>query len=221
MEIIDFILHIDKHLLEFINNYHNWIYLLLFAIIFVETGLVVMPLLPGDSLLFAVGMFSAQDAVAINVVPALGVMLVAAILGDFCNYTIGKYIGMRLLDWKLFGRQLVKPVYLEKTHAFYEKYGSLTIVIARFVPFARTFAPFVAGIGRMNRAVFVMWNVLGGVLWVLGVGLVGYFLGNVAWVQNNFEKIIPLIILVSLLPVIIGAGREWMAKRAATRAAQQ
>lgn len=216
MQIIDFILHIDQHLLSFINEYHGWIYLLLFAVIFVETGLVVMPLLPGDSLLFAVGMFSAQQDVAINVVPALGVMLAAAILGDFCNYMIGKYVGERILQWKVFGRPVVKPVYLQKTHAFYEKYGSLTIVIARFVPFARTIAPFVAGVGHMNGRVFVMWNVLGGFLWVLGVGLAGYFLGNVPWVQHNFEKIIPLIILVSLLPVIVGAWREWRAsKRAA------
>jgi len=213
MEIIDFILHIDQHLLSFINDYHGWIYALLFAIIFVETGLVVMPLLPGDSLLFAVGMFSAQKDVAIDAVPALAVMLAAAILGDFCNYMIGKYVGGRILKWKVFGRPVIKPVYLQKTHAFYEKYGSLTIVIARFVPFARTIAPFVAGVGRMNGSVFVLWNVLGGILWVLGVGLTGYFLGNIAWVQHNFEKIIPLIILVSLLPVIIGGWREWRASK--------
>lgn len=215
MPLIDFILHIDQHLNQFISDYDNWVYLLLFAIVFVETGLVIMPFLPGDSLLFAVGMFAAQGS--LDITTALGLMLIAAILGDSCNYMIGKYVGTKILDWRLFGKQLVKPAYLAKTHAFYEKYGSKTIVIARFVPFARTFAPFVAGIGRMNQAVFITWNVLGALLWVVGIGLLGYFLGNIDIVQNNFEKVVFIIIFVSVLPVITGVWKEWRIQKHAQR----
>lgn len=217
MEIIDFIVHfilnIDKELLAFINAYHGWVYLLLFGIVFVETGLVVMPFLPGDSLLFAVGMFAAQEAVELDITTALGLMLVAAILGDSCNYMIGKYIGKKILNWKLFGKQVVKQEYLDKTHAFYAKYGSKTIVIARFVPFARTFAPFVAGIGRMNQAVFLTWNILGALLWVVGIGLAGYFLGNIPVIQGNFKYVVLIIIFVSLLPVLLGVWKEWRIKQ--------
>lgn len=217
MEIIDFIVHfilnIDTELQDFINAYHGWVYLLLFAIVFVETGLVVMPFLPGDSLLFAVGMLAAQQGVELDITTALGLMLVAAILGDSCNYMIGKYIGTKILRWKLFGKQVVKQEYLDKTHAFYEKYGSKTIVIARFVPFARTFAPFVAGVGRMNQAVFLTWNVLGAILWVVGIGLAGYFLGNVPIIQNNFKYVVLIIIFVSVLPVIASVLKEWRIKQ--------
>lgn len=230
MEIIDFIvhfiLHIDTELQTFINTYHNWVYLLLFGIVFVETGLVVMPFLPGDSLLFAVGMLAAQKEVELDITTALGLMLLAAIIGDSCNYMIGKYVGDKILKWKLFGKQLVKQEYLDKTHAFYEKYGSKTIVIARFVPFARTFAPFVAGIGRMNQLVFLTWNILGAILWVVGIGLAGYFLGNVPIIQSNFKYVVLIIILVSVLPVIIGVAKEWRLKKrqeklAAAQAVQQ
>lgn len=222
MEIIDFIVHfilnIDKELLSFINAYHGWVYLLLFGIVFVETGLVVMPFLPGDSLLFAVGMFAAQEAVELDITTALGLMLIAAILGDSCNYMIGKYVGTKILKWKLFGKQVVKQEYLDKTHAFYEKYGSKTIVIARFVPFARTFAPFVAGVGRMNQAVFITWNVLGAILWVVGIGLAGYFLGNFPVIQNNFKYVVLIIIFVSVLPVVSGVLKEWLISQKAKKA---
>lgn len=213
MELVDFILHVDQHLLEFINKYENWVYLLLFLIIFVETGLVVMPFLPGDSLLFAVGMFAAQSQVSIHVVPALGLMFIAAILGDFCNYIIGKYLGEKALRWRLWGKPVINPKYLEKTHAFYEKYGSVTIVIARFMPFARTLAPFVAGVGHMKQAVFVTWNILGAALWVIGVGLIGFFLGNIEWVQTHFEKVVLVIIFISVLPVGFGIWKEWRSSR--------
>lgn len=218
MPLIDFILHIDQHLLEFIKNYDTWVYLLLFAIVFVETGLVIMPFLPGDSLLFAVGMFAAQGSLDIGT--ALGLMFVAAVLGDSCNYMIGKYIGNKILNWRLFGHQLVKPEYLQKTHAFYEKYGSKTIVIARFVPFARTFAPFVAGVGKMDQRVFLTWNILGALLWVVGIGLLGFFLGNIPLVQNNFEKVVFIIIIVSVLPVFTGILKEWRLKRKAAALAE-
>lgn len=218
MPLIDFILHIDQHLLEFIKNYDTWVYLLLFAIVFVETGLVIMPFLPGDSLLFAVGMFAAQGSLDIST--ALGLMFVAAVLGDSCNYMIGKYIGNKILNWRLFGHQLVKPEYLQKTHAFYEKYGSKTIVIARFVPFARTFAPFVAGVGKMDQRVFLTWNILGAILWVVGIGLLGFFLGNIPLVQNNFEKVVFIIIIVSVLPVFTGILKEWRLKRKAAALAE-
>lgn len=200
MELLDFILHIDKHLSEFIAQYHNWVYLILFLIIFVETGLVIMPFLPGDSLLFAVGMFAAQGS--LDIVWSLALLLIAAVLGDACNYYIGKYVGHRILSWKLFGKQLVKPKHLEKTQEFYRVHGSKTIIIARFVPLVRTFAPFVAGVGKMKYRTFLTYNLIGGILWVCGLGLAGYFLGQVEFVYNNFEKVIFLIILVSIVPVI-------------------
>jgi len=211
MELIDFILHIDQHLNDFILKYNNWVYLILFAIIFVETGLVVMPFLPGDSLIFAVGMFAAQGSLDIYV--SIIVLLTAAILGDGCNYLIGKLVGNRILDWKLFGKRLVKPEHLDKTNLFYEKHGSKTIIIARFVPFVRTFAPFVAGVGKMSYRTFTMFNVVGGVLWVVGISLVGYFLGNIEIVQNNFEKVVFLIILISVLPVIIAVVKNKFNKK--------
>ena len=201
MELIDFILHIDQHLNAFIIEYHYWVYAILFAIVFVETGLVIMPFLPGDSLLFAVGMFAAQGSLDITV--AIVVLLTAAILGDGCNYLIGKYVGNRILEWRLFNRKLVKPEHLEKTHQFYEKHGAKTIIIARFVPFVRTFAPFVAGVGHMSYKTFTSFNVIGAILWVVGISLAGFFLGNYEIVKTNFEKVVFLIIFISILPVII------------------
>ena len=201
MELIDFILNIDQHLNAFILEYHNWVYAILFAIVFIETGLVIMPFLPGDSLIFAVGMFAAQGSLDLSI--SIAVLLTAAILGDGCNYLIGKYVGHRILEWKLFNRKLVKPEHLEKTHRFYEKHGAKTIIIARFVPFVRTFAPFVAGVGSMNYKTFTSYNVIGAILWVVGISLIGFFLGNNEYVKANFEKVVFLIIFISVLPVII------------------
>ncbi len=200
MELVDFILHIDDHLKLLIEQYDTWVYAILFAIIFIETGLVIMPFLPGDSLLFAVGMFAAQGSLDIKI--AIGLLLIAAILGDGCNYFIGKIVGERIVDLKLFGRKVVKQEYLDKTHAFYEKHGSKTIIIARFVPFVRTFAPFVAGVGSMKYRTFLTYNVVGAILWVVGLALAGYFLGNIPLVQDNFEKVVFLIIFISILPII-------------------
>lgn len=211
MELIDFIIHIDQYLNDFILKYNNWIYLILFAIIFVETGLVIMPFLPGDSLLFAVGMFAAQGS--LNIFICILILLLAAILGDGCNYLIGKFVGNKILDWKLFGKKLVKPEHLQKTHGFYEKHGPKTIIIARFVPFLRTFAPFVAGLGNMGYRIFSLFNVIGAVLWVIGVTLVGYFLGNIEIIKNNFEKVVFLIILISVLPVLIAFVRNKLIKK--------
>lgn len=201
MEILDFIFHIDQYLHYFIDNYGAWIYVILFLIIFVETGLVVMPFLPGDSLLFATGMLVAQSD-ELNITVAIVILLIAAISGDSLNYYIGRRLGMRLTNIKLFGKQIIKQEHIDKTHSFYEKYGERTIVIARFVPIVRTLAPFVAGIGKMRYTTFMTYNVVGGVIWVVGLTLIGYFLGNIQIVKDNFSKIAMIIIAVSVLPIV-------------------
>lgn len=213
MEILDFIFHIDQYLHLFIAEYGVWLYAILFLIIFVETGLVVMPFLPGDSLLFATGMLIAQTD-ELNIVVAIVLLLIAAISGDSLNYLIGSKVGMRLTEFKLFGKQVVKPAQIEKTHAFYEKYGERTIVIARFVPIVRTLAPFVAGIGKMKYSTFMKYNIIGGIVWVVGLTLVGYFLGNIQIVKDNFSKIAMLIIVVSVLPIVFEFAKSKFGKTA-------
>lgn len=208
MELIDFILHIDQHLQVFLQDYGVWFYAILFLIIFVETGLVVMPFLPGDSLLFATGMLAAQFPESLNVWLVLILLFIAAVLGDTVNYSIGKQIGMRIINFKILGKQPVTIEHINKTHSFYEKYGSKTIVIARFVPIVRTLAPFVAGIGRMNYATFLTYNFVGGFIWVFGITLAGYFLGNIPLIKDNFSKVVLLIILVSVLPIIYSVIKE-------------
>lgn len=208
MELIDFIMHVDVHLAEFINEYGFWIYAILFAIIFVETGFVVMPFLPGDSLLFATGMLAAQPTNNLDLITVMIIMLIAAITGDALNYYIGKQVGYRIVDFRMFGKQPVKPEYIDKTHTFYEKYGSKTIVIARFVPIVRTLAPFVAGIGRMNYTTFFTYNVIGGFVWVVGITLAGYFLGNIPLIRDNFSKVVLIIIAVSVLPIVYSFIKE-------------
>lgn len=205
--LIDFILHIDDHLIEIVNDYKYWTYLILFLIIFVETGVVVMPFLPGDSLLFAAGMLAAQPN-ELNVWLMIVILLVAAITGDSLNYSIGKNFGMRITKFKLFGKQMVTDAQIEKTHSFYEKYGSKTIVIARFVPIVRTLAPFVGGIGRMNYGTFITYNVVGAILWVVGITLAGYFLGNIPLIRENFSKVVLIIIFLSILPIIFEVVKE-------------
>src|SRR5690554_5060645 len=208
MELIDFILHIDQYLEVFLQDYGVWVYAILFLIIFVETGLVVMPFLPGDSLLFATGMLAAQFPESLNVWLVMILLFIAAVLGDTVNYSIGKAVGMRIVNFKIFGRQPVKMEHIEKTHAFYEKYGSKTIVIARFVPIVRTLAPFVAGIGRMNYTTFLTYNVVGGIVWVVGITLAGYFLGNIPIIKDNFSKVVLIIIVLSVLPIIYSFIKE-------------
>ncbi|MBD1429153.1 MULTISPECIES: DedA family protein [Sphingobacterium] len=210
--LIDFILHIDDHLVEIVNNYQTWTYLILFLIIFVETGVVVMPFLPGDSLLFAAGMLAAQPN-ELNVWLLILILLVAAITGDSLNYSIGKNFGMQITKFKLFGKQMVTDDQIEKTHSFYEKYGSKTIVIARFVPIVRTLAPFVGGIGRMNYGTFLTYNVVGAILWVGGITLAGYFLGNIPFIRDNFSKVVLIIIFLSVLPIIFEVIREKFFKK--------
>lgn len=210
MAIIDFILHIDKHLKDFIELYPILVYGILFAIIFVETGLVIMPLLPGDSLLFAVGMFAAQGSLNLGLVIVL--LIIAAFLGDTTNYYIGRFFGEKVLNLKLGGKVLVKPEHVDKTHEFYEKHGPKTIILARFVPIVRTFAPFVAGVAKMTYKVFLSYNIIGGVIWVVSVTLLGYFLGEIPWVNKNFEKVIFLIIGISLLPIIFSYVKNKLSK---------
>ena len=207
--LLDFILHLDDHLFTMIIDYGVWIYAILFLIIFVERGLVVMPLLPGDSLLFAAGTFcagvknDAGEIAELNLWLVLSLLIIAAILGDGLNYFFGKNIGLKLLSWKIGGRQLVKQKYIDQTHEFYEKHGPKTIIIARFVPIVRTFAPFVAGIGEMSYGKFIRFNIIGGIAWVVGLTLLGYFFGNLEFVQKNFETVIFGIIGLSILPMII------------------
>ncbi len=206
--IIDFILHIDQHLATLSASYGLWIYAILFLIVFCETGLVVTPFLPGDSLLFAAGGIAAVGDMNIHIMVL--VLLVAAILGDAVNFMIGKYFGSRLFanpDSKIFRR-----AYLNKTHAFYEKHGGKTIIIARFVPIVRTFAPFVAGMGNMNYGQFIRYNVIGAVLWVVLFSYAGYFFANIPVVKNNLGLVLGGIIVLSILPGVVEIIR---AKRAA------
>ena len=201
LTLIDFILNIDVHLATFVEAYGEWVYGLLFLIIFVETGLVVMPFLPGDSLLFVVGAMAARGSLDLYVV--MGLLLAAAIAGDQLNYTIGRHIGPKVFQWeksRWFNRNA-----FDKAHTFYERFGGITIVLARFMPFARTFAPFVAGVAHMDRRVFTLFNVLGAVLWVVGVTLAGYWFGDLPWVKANLEFIIWGLILIPGLIAIAGA----------------
>ncbi|MBE7432398.1 MAG: DedA family protein [Anaerolineales bacterium] len=206
--VIDLFLHLDEYLQEIIVNYGAWTYGILFVVIFIETGLVIMPFLPGDSLLFAAGTFAALGS--FNVWGLIGLLIVAAVLGDAVNYFIGHYLGERAYNIKW-----IKKEYLDKTHAFFDKHGGKAIFLARFVPIVRTFAPFVAGIGRMSYAYFATYNVVGGVTWVVVFTLLGYFFGNIPFVKKNFELVIIFIILVSVLPMVL----EWSKHRNEKKAA--
>ena len=227
--LVDFILHVDVHLANFVAAYGPWVYALLFVIVFVETGLVVMPFLPGDSLLFVVGALCGAGlmnlplamgllficgAGLMNLPLAMGLLFVAAVLGDQVNYSIGRYFGPKVFQWensRWFNRRA-----FEQAHAFYERYGGITIILARFLPFIRTFAPFVAGVAEMTRSTFTAYNVVGAVLWVGGITTAGYLFGNIPWVQENLDKIIWAMILVPGLIAIYGA---WRGKKAAAAGA--
>ena len=201
--LIDLFLHLDEYLAGIISDYGAWTYGILFVVIFIETGLVVMPFLPGDSLLFAAGTFAALGS--LNVWGLVGLLFVAAVLGDAVNYSIGHYLGERAYNIKW-----IKKEYLEKTHAFFEKHGGKAIFLARFVPIVRTFAPFVAGIGKMSYSYFATYNVVGGGVWVFTFTLMGYFFGNLEFVKKNFEFVIVAIILISVLPMFY---EWWKARR--------
>lgn len=204
--LLDFVLHVDRHLEMFVQTYGAWVYALLFVIVFVETGLVVMPFLPGDSLLFIVGALSGAGLMSWPL--AVAVLLVAAILGDQTNYTIGRRIGSKVFRWeqsRWFNRRA-----FDQAHAFYERHGAITIIVARFLPFIRTFAPFVAGVAEMTRSRFTLYNVVGAIIWVVGLCGAGYLFGNMPWVQENLSKIIWAMIFVPGLIALFGA---WRARR--------
>lgn len=210
--LVDFILHVDRYLENFVTAYGAWVYALLFLIVFVETGVVVMPLLPGDSLLFVAGALCGVGLMSYPL--TLLLLFLAAVLGDQCNYAIGRWVGPRVFRWehsRFFNREA-----FYRAHAFYERYGGITIVLARFFPFMRTFVPFVAGVAAMTRWKFSLYNVAGGALWVGGIVTAGYFLGSIPWVKENLDKIIWGTILVPGLIVLAGA---WQSRRA-TRASQ-
>ena len=208
MNIIDFILHIDQHLQNFVSQYGTLVYVILFLIVFCETGLVVTPLLPGDSLLFAAGALAANPANGLSVWIIIPLLIVAALLGDNTNYFIGRYLAKKGAGAKLFGLFTIKQEYIDKTHAFYEKHGPKTIIMARFVPIVRTFAPFVAGVGSMTYSKYIRYCIVGAVLWVTLATLAGYYFGGLPWVKENFEMVVLGIIFISVLPMVIGYFRS-------------
>lgn len=208
--LIDFILNVDQHLQTFVQNYGAWVYALLFLIIFTETGVVVMPFLPGDSLLFVVGALCGVGLMSLPL--AMVLLVIAAVLGDQTNYTIGRYFGPKVFQWensRLFNRNA-----FNQAHAFYERFGGITIILARFMPFIRTFAPFVAGVAEMTRVKFTAYNVIGALIWVVGLTTAGYLFGNLPWVQENLSMIIWALIIVPGLIAVFGA---WKASREAKR----
>ena len=197
--LIDLILHLDVHLTELITQFGGWTYVILFLVIFMETGLVVTPILPGDSLLFAAGALAALNGSPLNVVLLWVLMAIAAILGDTVNYSIGKYIGPKAFTSK---SRLLKREYLEQAQAFYKKYGRITIFLARFVPIIRTFAPFVAGIGEMPYGYFISYNIFGGIVWTALFTFGGFFFGNLPFVKENFSLVVIAIVVISVLPAV-------------------
>jgi membrane-associated protein len=212
MEIVtflfDFILHVDKYLEAFVRDYGLWVYALLFLVIFVETGVVIMPFLPGDSLLFVVGAMCGVGLMSYPV--SVSLLLIAAVLGNQSNYAIGSYFGPRVFQWE--DSKLFNKAAFNRAHDFYERYGGITIVAARFMPFLRTFAPFVAGVAKMSRAKFTFYDVTGGTLWVVGIITIGYFFGNFPFVKAHLDKIIWAMILIPGLVIMYGA---WKARRKA------
>ena len=212
-KLLDVVLHLNIHLDGLVADYGAWVYAILFVIVFCETGLVVTPFLPGDSLLFAVGAIAGLPNASLNLLLAMLIILIAAILGDTVNYWVGKLAGRKLVE--KFPR-LIKQKHIDKTHQFYERYGGKTIIIARFVPIVRTFAPFVAGVGAMTYSRFMLFNVAGALLWVGLITPAGYFFANMPVVKNNFSLVILGIIVVSILPAIFEICREWRRARRTT-----
>ncbi|MFM7765267.1 MAG: DedA family protein [Sphingomonadales bacterium] len=207
---LHFITHLNDYLNIWIREYGNWLYAILFLIVFVETGLVVMPLLPGDSLLFAAGALAANPANEFSIFILIPLLIAAALLGDNTNYYIGSRIGVRIFDlkWKLLKRE-----YLDQTHAFYEKHGGKTLIMARFVPIVRTFAPFAAGLGTMGYRKFIGYCIAGAVLWVCSISIAGYLLGSNEWVMKNFEKVVLGIIFISICPMIFQFLKSKLSKK--------
>ncbi|SIR02230.1 DedA family protein [Pontibacter lucknowensis] len=212
--VADFVLHIDQHLVQLVQEYQQWIYLILFLIVFCETGLVVTPFLPGDSLLFALGALAAIPASGLNLLLLMGLLIVGAILGDSFNYYVGSKIGGRiyLRDFWFLGR-----THIDQTQRFYEKYGGRTIIYARFVPIIRTFAPFVAGVGKMNYRRFFSFNIIGAIVWVVFFMLMGYLFGNLPAVKRHFSLLILAIIVLSMAPPIVAALKNRLSKKSTTQ----
>jgi membrane-associated protein len=214
---LDIFLHVDQHLVRLVADYGLWVYVILFVVIFCETGLVVTPFLPGDSLLFAAGALctlGSGSAGQLSLALLLPLLIVAAVLGDAVNYSIGHAVGPGFLEKDKV--RFIKKAHLEKTQRFYEKYGGKTIILARFVPIVRTFAPFIAGIGRMSYRRFAVFNIAGAVAWVLVCVLAGFFFGELPFVKKNFELVVLGIIFVSVLPIAVEMGKGWLASRKAT-----
>jgi len=216
IELFKHILHLDFEWL--FQNYHNTVYVILFLVIFIETGLVLMPFLPGDSLLFTAGLFANQinsttGEPYLNLGYILVLLFIAAVVGDNVNYWIGRKIGLKVLHIKFRGKSLVKEEYLAKTHTFYEKYGPKTIILARFVPIVRTFAPFVAGIAEMNYRKFLSFDILGGALWICSLTFAGYFLGEIPWIRKNIELVALGIIFISILPILFEFAKLKLSKQ--------
>jgi membrane-associated protein len=203
---IDIVLHLDRHLAMLVQQYGLWIYGILFVIVFAETGFVVTPFLPGDSLLFVAGALAAIGEGGMEIATLIGVLGAAAVLGNMVNYQIGRYLGPKVFHWE--NSRFFNKMALEKTHAFYEKHGGKTLVISRFLPLFRTFAPFVAGIGAMSYVRFTIFNLLGGLGWVVSLCLAGFWFGNMPWVRQNLSLVIIAIIVISLVPVAVGYVRH-------------
>ena len=208
--IIDFIMHIDQHMIEIVRDYHSWTYAILFIIIFCETGLVVTPFLPGDSLIFVAGAIAAQPNMPLNVHLLVLILFVAAVVGDSCNYGIGHFFGKRLFSNP--NSKIFKQSSLDKTHDYFRKYGGKTIILARFIPIVRTFAPFVAGMGKMNYYYFMLYNLVGAALWVGSFCFAGYFFGDLPFVQQNLKLLLLAIIVISVLPAVVEVVRAKMKK---------
>ncbi len=214
LEILKELLTNTKGFLEaFVANHGPWIYGLLFLIVFCETGLVVLPLLPGDSLLFTAGLLAGNPANQLEVWLVIVLLVLAALLGDNTNYMIGKFLAKKGEGAKLFGLFTIKKEYIQKTETFYEKHGSVAIIIARFVPIVRTFAPFVAGVGSMKYSKYITFCVIGAIIWVTSITLAGYFLGNIPWVQHNFEKVVLGIVFLSVMPIVFQLIKHQFAKK--------
>ena len=204
---IDFLLHIDVHLQQWVTDYRTWTYMILFLIIFCETGLVVTPFLPGDSLLFAAGTVAAMQNHPLNIIFLIPILIIAAFTGDNTNYFVGRLLGQQVYEKNY---RLIRREYLDKTHGFYEKHGGATLIIARFMPIIRTFAPFVAGVGTMKYLRFLAFSIAGNILWVTSFCITGYFFGNIPMIKRNFTLAIFGIIFISLLPMIIAMVKKMM-----------
>jgi membrane-associated protein len=208
-QLLDVFLHLDKHLTEVVAAYGPWVYALLFLIIFVETGLVVMPFLPGDSLLFVAGTIAGVGGM--NLPLLLALLTIAAIAGDAVNYSAGRFFGPKVFGWEQ--SRFFNKAAFDRTHAFYERYGAITIIVARFLPFVRTFAPFVAGIAQMTYPKFALYNVVGGVLWVFSLTTLGWWIGNTAWVKQHFQWVTLAFIVIPGLPAVFEVSRHWLRSR--------